>query len=152
MRCSGCGSPAEPNGAEEPLGWEQRKVGWTWQSAPVETVRAKKGVRNWQVAPSWGVDERGFSSCPSALILLLQKQAQRTSSPASLLTTIFIGWEERMRRNYWWHKGSEEVERSESKAQRKINIQKVLGPFSSLCWGDSSENPALSIRVCGPSA
>lgn len=53
-----------------------------------------------------------------------------------------------MRRNYWWHKGSEEVERSESKAQRKINIQKVLGPLSVLCWGDSSVKPPPSASPC----
>lgn len=125
MRCSDCGSPAVPNGAEEPLGWELRKVGWTWQAGPVVTVKAQKGVKTWQMAARWEVDYSGFSSCPSALILALQKQAQRTSSPPSLFTTMFIGWEERMRRNYWWQKGSKEVERNESKARRKINTQKV---------------------------
>ena len=124
MRCSDSASPA-PNGAEEPLRWEQRGVGWTWQAGPVVTVRAQKGVKTWRVAAKWEAGYRGFSSCPSALTPALQKQAQGTSSLPSVFTTMFIGWAERVRRNCWWHKGSKEVERNESKAQRKISIQKV---------------------------
>lgn len=50
--------------------------------------------------------------------MILAEVGSKTVGPPYLIT-IFVGGEEQVRRNYWWHTGFKKVEESRYKAERQ---------------------------------